>query len=79
MSLIKLELSTQQKQTAHKTDRFVENDVQYEQNSQRRFAQYDTEVDIRFTQTRTYNNSSSGPANNHEEYPNKTMVLEMVR
>ena len=69
MSLIKLELSTQQKQTAHKTDRFVENYVEYKQNYAarvRRFVQYNTEVDIRFTQTRTYDNSS-GPTIKYEE------------
>ena len=63
------ELSTQQKQTAHKTDRFVENYVEYKQNyaaSVRRFVQYNTEVDIRFTQTRTYDNSS-GPTIKYEE------------
>ena len=69
LSLTKWELSTQQKQTAHKTDRFVENDVEYEQNYAARvrgFVQYNTEVDIRFIQTRTYDNSS-GPAIKYEE------------
>ena len=32
----------------------------------RRFVQYETEVDIKFTQTRTYDDSS-GPANKYEE------------
>ena len=32
----------------------------------RRFVQYETEVDIKFTQTRTYDDSS-GPAKKYEE------------